>query len=175
MTNSQPNEKFIIWSDEYDTIEAIAEDRKTDENSDFTDDNDAFAEAYFIDYKYLEDEKVNLNKELNQPIVAAITAHLWNGVHFGISDTLGTNLHDIFNVMAHSNCDYHSFFVENGDVFCEGLHHDGRNRYLLRKVKPGIDDLDDIFDRELNPGESLYDVFLQNTESLVPDLKKIYE
>ena len=162
----QPDKRAIIWSNEVEVIDQIAEELQAENSEDEKD----FEEAYWVNNEYLEDEERILDKELGQPIIAAITANLWDGVHVGISDSLGTNLHDVFKVMDDPDYDYSAFYVQDGDIYSNEVHHDGRDQYLFRKLKKGIDDPDDIFDRTLNPGESLYDLFLQNTESLVPDL-----
>ena len=123
-----------IWSNEYDTIEAIAKDLQEYDGIEEWD--DAWEQAYDTNAEYLDDEKVNLNIEVGDEIIIIANLGLWDGKHMAYKTPHITNIADCFG----GTCgDYVTWFVDDrGDLNCRDCHHDGINLYLYRAWKDGI-------------------------------------
>jgi len=78
----------------------------------------------------LDDERCNLDEDVDGVIVAFANLGLWDGRHQG-SRIEGKNVKDIL----HSNCDYTKWYCDRYNVRCTAAHHDGRNCYLYRVAK----------------------------------------
>lgn len=146
--------KKIIWSNDVDTIEAIEKDLLEHKGEDGyyfdIDETNSWACACETNDAYLSDEIANLDKELGQSIVIIATLGLWNGTRKGWKHLNGTNLNDIFS----ETCgDYVTWYVENGDIHCTDIHHDGTNHYIYRAIKEGISDWE--FDEEMANGTDI--------------------
>ena len=117
----------IIWSDQIDY-----EDWREDMESEYPDENEQWRidRAYAINDSYLDDERCNLDEEVDGVIVAFADLGLWNGRTNG-ARIEGTNVKDIL----HSNCDYVDWYCDRYNVRCDAIHHDGRNHYLYRVAK----------------------------------------
>lgn len=90
---------------------------------------------YEINNDYLDDERVNLDIQLSKPILVIGDLGLWDGRHVGCKEIDSGNLRDCLS----SDTDYTTWYVnKRGDFCCEGIHHDGTNRYLYRSYKEGI-------------------------------------
>lgn len=78
----------------------------------------------------LDDERCNLDEDVDGVIVAFANLGLWDGRHQG-SRIEGKNVKDIL----HSDCDYTKWYCDRYNVRCTAAHHDGRNSYLYRVAK----------------------------------------
>ena len=79
---------------------------------------------------YLDDERANLDKEVDGVIVVFADLGLWDGRVNG-ARIEGTNVKDIL----HSSCDYIDWYCDRYNVLCDATHHDGTNHYLYRVAK----------------------------------------
>ena len=79
---------------------------------------------------YLDDERCNLDEEVDGVIVAFADLGLWNGRTNG-ARIEGTNVKDIL----HSRYEYLDWYCDRYNVRCDAIHHDGRNHYLYRVAK----------------------------------------
>ena len=80
----------------------------------------------------LDDERINLNIQLSQPILVIGDLGLWNGRRTGYREISSGNIRDCLS----SDCDYTTWYVDRlGDLRCDAVHHDGRNYYLYRVYK----------------------------------------
>ena len=130
------NTKRIIWTNDID-IEDWREDIKEWYDDEELTDDEIWDLALRQNAEYLEDEKANLNKELGRTIVVIGTLGLWNGTRHGWKFLKGTNLNNIFG----ETCgDYVTWYVEDEDICCEDIHHDGTNHYVYRVIKDDISD-----------------------------------
>ena len=68
---------------------------------------------------WLDDERANLDIEVDGYIVAFVNLGLWNGRHNG-GGIVGTNVKDIL----HSECDYLDWYCDRYNVRCKATHHD---------------------------------------------------
>lgn len=84
----------------------------------------------------LEDERANLNIQLDQPILVVADLGLWNGRRMGYREIRSGNIRDC--LYAGKDDLYVTWFVdERGDLRCEAIHHDGTNYLTYRAYKPG--------------------------------------
>ena len=118
--------KRIIWTnDDYDEWrKAVMEfDGYTEEQASY--------EQYYEDVEInLQDERSNLNEQVNGCIVAFAYLGLWDGIHRG-AKVVGTNVRDILS----SSCDYVTWYCDRYNVRCDETHHDGTNSILYRVAK----------------------------------------
>ena len=128
-----------IWSNEYDTIEALEKDIR--ENPDdfvagYSKDDDFWAIACQMNDDYLDDERANLNIEVGDEIIIIANLGLWDGKRMAYKELHRTNIADCFG----GTCgDYVTWFVDDrGDLNCRDCHHDGTNIYLYRAWKKGV-------------------------------------
>ena len=90
-----------------------------------------------INRDYLDDERVNLNIQLSQPILVIADLGLWTGRHSGYKEILSGNIRDCL----YSENDYTTWYVDkDGDFRCDDVHHDGTNHYLYRVFKDSATD-----------------------------------
>jgi hypothetical protein len=84
---------------------------------------------------YLDDERINLDIQLNRPILLIADLGRWNGRFPGYGEIRSGNIRDCL----YSDMDYATWYVDSlGDLRCDAVHHDGTNHYLYRVYKPGI-------------------------------------
>ena len=90
-----------------------------------------------INRDYLDDERMNLNIQLSQPILVIADLGLWTGRHSGYKEILSGNIRDCL----YSENDYTTWYVDkDGDFRCDDVHHDGTNHYLYRVFKESATD-----------------------------------
>ena len=127
--------KKIIWTNDIDI-----EDWRDDIEANYPDEELTESELWNIANEtnegYLDDEKANLNKELGNNLVIIANLGLWFGRRSAWKVLKGTNLNDIFEG---TEGDYITWYVEDGEVKCDDIHHDGTNHYTYRVLKDGVD------------------------------------
>ena len=128
--------KHIIWSNSYETIEALEKDiLENKEDFPLVDKECSWSYASDLNDDYLSDERANLYKELGNNIVIIADLGLWNGRRRGWNVTSNCNLCSIFD----NTCgEYVTWYVEDGEIKCDDVHHDGTNHYTYRILKDGI-------------------------------------
>lgn len=127
-------EKFTIWSNNLDY-----DDWKNDLEELYPDysDEDRISLMYDINNEYLEDERVNLDIQLDRPILVIADLGLWNGRFSGYKEIGSGRISDCL----YSNTDYCTWYVDGyGDLRCDAVHHDGTNHYLYRTYKENVSD-----------------------------------
>lgn len=117
-------QRRVIWSNnDYDEWEEAMADEVTDE--------EITPEYYaFCRENDLDDERVNLDVEVDGYIVAFASLGLWNGRRNG-AKLVGTNVRDIL----YSNDDYVTWYCDPHNVKAEMIHHDGTNYVLYRVAR----------------------------------------
>lgn len=124
--------KFILWSD----IDLDFDDWKDDLQAEYPDmsENELLAVMYKINADHLGDERMNLDKQLSQPIIIIGDIGRWDGRVRGYKMIDSGNLKDCL----YTDCDMAEWYVDRrGDLRCTAVHHDGTNYYLYRVFKEG--------------------------------------
>ena len=102
-------------------------------------DDERLAMMYEENGHYLEDERLNLDIQLSQPILVVADLGLWNGRRTGYKEIPSGNIRDC--LYSERDMDYSTWYVDkNGDFRCDAIHHDGTNHYLYRAYKDSVSD-----------------------------------
>lgn len=126
-----------IWTNDLDYVDWQDELEEEYPDSEGYNEDDRINTMYEINNSYLEDEEINLNKELSNNIVVIADAGLWNGRRSGYK-FIGTNLNCVLSPS--NTCgDLITWYVEDKEVKCKDVHHDGTNYYTYRVLKQNID------------------------------------
>lgn len=126
-------DRHIIWSN-YDLDYEDWRDDLEAEYPELTEDQ-RIALMYEINGDYLDDERVNLNIQLSQPILVIGDLGLWYGRRSGYKEIESGNIRDCL----YADTDYSTWYVDKlGDLRCDAIHHDGTNHYLYRAYKDGV-------------------------------------
>ena len=118
-------QRHIIWSNH----ELDYEDWKDDLEKEYPDlsDDERYSLMYEINDGYLDDERVNLDIQLDTPILMIADLGRWNGRFPGYGEIKSGNIKDCLE----SQMDYLTWYVDHlGDLRCDAVHHDGTNHYL---------------------------------------------
>lgn len=118
---------------------------------------------------FYDDERINLDYELPNNIIAIGSVGKWNG-RFQTGKVMGTNLNEILNGF---NCDDISVTYDRYNVHSALAHHDGTNYMTYRMIKEGVDG-DWLLDKQIYGGGLSKNDISRYTQSLVPFIKKIY-
>lgn len=128
------DKEYIIWSSLIDLDEWDADEE--------------LQRAYELNNMYLDDERVNLNIPLDDPILVIADLGLWNGRKSGYKE-IGSNVADCLC----SDTDDATWYIDKlGDLRCTASHHDGTNYYTYRVYKSGVSD-----ERRENLKAKIYD------------------
>lgn len=154
-------QKRIIWTnnDYEEWCEAVAEELTEDEIT---------PELYYDDCDInLDDERSNLNVEVDGYIVAFANLGLWNGRVNG-AKLVGTNVNNILS----SSCDYCTWYCDVHNVRSEQIHHDGTN-YILYRVAKDYKQAERLV-KKVAYGDMTEEEFRKATKSLRPYVAKVY-
>ena len=84
---------------------------------------------YEINNRYLDDERVNLNIQLDQPILVIADLGLWNGRRTGYQEIFQRQYPGL--PLQWPDIEYATWYVDKlGDLRCDAIHHDGTNHLL---------------------------------------------
>ena len=115
----------------------------------------------------LDDERANLNVEVDGYIVAFASLGLWNGRVNG-AKLVGTNVRNIL----HSNDDYVTWYCDPYNVKAEMIHHDGTN-YVIYRVARNKEFAEKLVNMIAYNGMT-EEQFKRATKSLRPYVAKMY-
>ncbi|MBR4204512.1 MAG: hypothetical protein IKQ92_03455 [Clostridia bacterium] len=124
------NKRHVIWGD----IHLNYDDWKDDLEANYPEltDSERYELMYDLNHDYLEDERVNLNIQMSQPIICIADLGRWNGRFSGYKEIPSGNIRDCL----YSDTDWTEWYVDHrGDLKADGIHHDGTNHYLYRVYK----------------------------------------
>lgn len=100
--------------------------------------------------EYFYEEKERLDHRLGRSLVMIGTLGLWDGPRHGWKHLKGENLNDCLS----GTCgDYVTWYVSDGDICCDDIHHDGTNHYIYRAIKEDISDWE--FDEMMAEGADI--------------------
>lgn len=167
------NQHHLIWTNyNLDPDDPVWADFLEEEYPDVTDEDEQWRLIYDMNAEYLEDERVNLNIVLGQPIIAIAYLDLWNGHRWGYRMIESGRISDCLS----DSADYCTWYVDDvGDLRCDAMHHDGTNHYLYRVYKDGttpeqMRNLEDKICRGIATRRDITRV----TRKIGPEIKKIY-
>ena len=157
-------QRRIIWTnDDYDEWKKSLIDDGEDED-------ELTYERYYEDCEvFLDDERSNLNKEVDGYIMAFCDLGFWNGRRNG-AKLVGTNVKDILNTSY--GCDYTTFYCDSHNVKFDGSHHDG-SHYLLFRVAKDKDAAERLANK-IAYHDMTEEEFRKATRSLRPYVAKVY-
>ena len=170
---TQMNEgKYIIWSD----YELDYEDWRDDLEAEYPDlsEPQRIALMYEINSDYLDDERMNLNVQLSQPILVIADLGLWHGRVSAYKEISSGNIRDC--LYTDRDIEYATWYVDKlGDFRCDAVHHDGTNHYLYRVYKDGIRNSQiDILKEKLYMGTATRADITRITRRLGDEIAKVY-
>ena len=154
-------QKHLIWSN----FDLDYEDWRTDLEEQYPEltEDERMMLMYDINNGYLDDERANLNIQLDQPILIIADLGLWTGRHMGYKEIA-------------RGIDYSTWFVDKlGDLRCDAIHHDGTNHYLYRTYKPGVRESQiDLLKEKLYYGTATRADITRITRRLGDEIGKVY-
>lgn len=163
-------EKHVIWSNydlNYDDWKVDLEEQYPGLSED-----ERISLMYEINGDYLDDERRNLNIQLDRPILVTGDLGLWNGRRSGYKEIESGNIRDCL----YADTDYNTWYVDQlGDLRCDAIHHDGTNHYLYRAYKDGISDSQiDLLKEKLHDGTATRADITRATRRLGDDIARVY-
>lgn len=160
----------MIWSNHHINYDDWKEDLERD-YPDLTDDQ-RYYKMLELNEEYLDDERVNLNIQLSQPILVIADLGLWNGRRSGYREIESGNIRDCLS----ARHDYTTWYVDRlGDLRCDDVHHDGTNHYLYRAFKDGVSEsLRDRLKERIYEGRATREDIVRLTRRLGDDIGKVY-
>lgn len=163
-------DRHIIWSN-YDLDYEDWRDDLEAEYPELTEDQ-RIALMYEINGDYLDDERVNLNIQLSQPILVIGDLDLWYGRRSGYKEIESGNIRDCL----YADTDYSTWYVDRmGDLRCDAIHHDGTNHYLYRAYKDGVRESQiDLLKDKLYRGIASRADVTRITRRLGDDIARVY-
>lgn len=126
--------KQIIWSSE-DILDDDARERYQDSQREITDDDTyTVSDEEWADevYGYLDDKRLNLDKEVDGVIIAFGDLGLWYGRRQGYQ-ILGSRIANILNSQYYEA----EWYGDGYNIRGRMIHHDGTNYVLYRIAKTG--------------------------------------
>jgi len=154
--------KKIIWSNnDYDEWEkAMLEDGYSEEEISY--------ELYYENKEFdMQDERANLNVDVDGCIIAIADLGLWDGRR-NAAKIVGCNVKDIL----YSDCDFVTWYCDRYNVCCDAIHHDGTN-YITYRVAKSRESAEELIDKLISDKISL-EGLMKKTKSLRPYVAKVY-
>lgn len=117
---------------------------------------------------YLDAEKCNLDKPLENKIIIIADLGFWDGRKLGYR-IVDANLNKIFDI---GEWDEAHWYYDRYDVHCRNPHHDGVHYLKFRELKDSK--YEDIICKKIYDGTLTSKDITRYTKSLVPYIKEIY-
>lgn len=161
--------KQIIWSNDSRIDDEAREYYQNFQREQLEDDSYTVSDEEWGEEvnSWLDDERFNLNKEVDGVIIAFGDLGLWRGRRQGYQ-ILGSNIADIL----HSSCEDCEWYGDSYNIRGRMAHHDGTN-YVLYRVAKSREDAERIADKIYNL-EIDEKGFRKLTRSLYPYVADIY-
>lgn len=127
---------------------------------------------YELNSEYLQDERINLNIQLEHPILVIADLGLWYGRRTGYKELSSGNIRDCL----YTDTDYACWYVDRlGDLRCDAIHHDGTNHYLYRTYKDNVRPSQiDLLKAKLYSGTATRADITRVTRRLGDDIANVY-
>ncbi len=161
--------EHLIWDSQVDY-----KDWKADMEENYPDltEEERILLMYELNNEYLDDERSNLNIQLETPIIAIGDIGRWYGRVPGYKMIESRNIRDCLR----SEMDDVRWYVDElGDLRSDEMHHDGRNYILYRAIRPGVTDhqLSDLQNKILSRTVTKRDVN-RMTVRMGDEISKVY-
>lgn len=125
------NEK-IIWSNVHLNIEDY-KDYLDEFYQDVSDEDEQYRIIWDYNYEILDDERMNLDRDIDGDIIIIADLGLWYGRRSGYKIIENASIADCLNFF---DGDYAEWYIDDKhDLRCDEHHHDGCNHYLYRIIK----------------------------------------
>lgn len=169
--------KKIIWTSDYDNIKAIADEELiyfSEELGEEISEDEAIERAYVINNDYLDDERCNLDKEVNGYIIAmafrsSARYGVWGGAGCKGYKLVGTNVSDILN----TSSDWAEWYGDTYNIRGKFADHDGEDSVIYRVAESEYD-AERIATKIYNGEIETEEQFRKVTKSLYPYVAKVY-
>lgn len=172
-------ERTIFKTYEYYTLEEIKEQEQAEKE--FLSEN--YPDQEFTDYDitnqilesidlWWSDERLNLDKELENDIVCLGTIGRWHGRIQGYK-VCSNNLKDILRTYSNGCQAGLHVYYDGYNVRAEECHHDGTNTYLYRELRPDRN-TEDFLDKVYSGAEISNRELNYYTKSLRKPIKEVY-
>lgn len=165
--------KRIIWSnidinpdDWRDDYKEIAELNEWDEDTD--DDDNLWEYINETLDRYLDDERMNLNKQTDGRILVIADLGLWDGRRQAYK-ILPRNISRILS----DSADYLEWYSDGYNIKATAIHHDGTNFYEYRVIREDRN-IDNLLESICNGEEISRKKLNYYTKSLHNDVAKVY-
>ena len=124
--------KRMIWTSDDLLNEAAKEDYQNSQREMLDDDTYEVSDEEWAEevYNWLDDERCNLNSQVDGFIIVFGDLGLWHGRRQGYQ-ILGSNIADILK----SSCEYAEWYGDGYNIRSRMTHHDGTNYVLYRVPK----------------------------------------
>ena len=121
---------------------------------------------------FQDDERMNLDIQLDTSILLIADLGRWNGRFPGYGEIKSGNIKDCLE----SEMDDLTWYVDHlGDLRCDAIHHDGTNHYLYRCYKPGIRETQiDLLKEKILAGTATRSDITRVTRRLGDEIAKVY-
>lgn len=161
-------EKHVIWSS--DNLQSYYDQAKF-EYPEMTDTERMELASEMLEND-LDDERFNLDIQLDRPILVIGDLGLWDGRHSGYKEIESGDIRDCL----YADTDYSTWYVDKlGDLRCDAIHHDGTNHYLYRVYKDGVRDSQiDLLKEKLYYGTATRADITRATRRLGDDIARVY-
>lgn len=169
-------QKYVIWQNIDTDYDGMREDYQecndlSDEEMEEVSDYTISMWAYETNDYYLDDERVNLDIQLDDEIIVIGELGLWNGRVSGYKIIKSGNIKDCLCC----DDDYVEWYCDRYDMRGTGIHHDGRNYYLYRTWKNGITEQQkENFLERIYYKKSAHKDILRYTRSIRPYISAVY-
>ena len=152
-------ERHIVWSNMNLDVDDWIEEYMDCHGVDDPDEYEVYEYMVEINSLYLDDERINLDREVPRPIIAIADLGLWNGRVSGYKELNSNNIKDCLS--GFDSCEYHEWYVDkHGDFRCVAAHHDGTNYILYRAYRDDATDeqIEEFLDKIYNGNATQEDI-----------------
>lgn len=163
----------IIWSDTYfwsnEEVEESEEFIK--ESCEIYDEYDVYMELQYQNGDCLDDERKNLNINLENEIIIFGDLGLWDGRVHGYKVIKSGNIADCL----YSECDYAKWYCDKYNFKFKGVHHDGCNYYTYRVLRKDVtEEQKENFYEAIIEGRCNDRMIRRYTKSIRPYIAEVY-
>lgn len=125
-----------------------------------------------VNSEYLEDERMNLDIQLEHPILLIADLGTWQGRVPGYKIISSGNIRDILYSNTSGTSEM-KWYCDGRNIRCEEMHHDGVNHYLYREIR-NPENIHRLLDMIYNGEEVSSGKLYYYTRSIAEDVGRVY-